>query len=141
MAFLKSYFTPATKKDEKEKEKVETEKGNFELKPPSSNGGSGLHTPRRNSTSRPVSSFPEGDFRNSGLEEIQAIKVDVMVNWLYQQQLENMWTNGGVGEGVVLKKVKDQYVSFPPDLADVRYDLFDAVQKLNVKVSTTARSM
>ena len=62
------------------------------------------------------------------------IKADVMVNWLHQQQLERMWTNGGQGEGVILKKNRDNFTSCPQELQHYRGDLFDAVQKLNVRV-------
>lgn len=62
------------------------------------------------------------------------IKADVMVNWLHQQQLERMWTNGGVGEGVVLKKGRDAYTACPAELSNHRGDLFDAVTRLNVRV-------
>ena len=62
------------------------------------------------------------------------IKADVMVNWLHQQQLERMWTNGAMGEGVVLKKSRDSYTSCPADLSTYQDDLFDAVCKLNVRV-------
>ena len=58
-----------------------------------------------------------------------------MVNWLYAQQFENMWSSGGVEEGVVLKKAKDSYTSCPAELSMIRGRLFDAVQRLNVKVA------
>lgn len=63
------------------------------------------------------------------------IKSEVMVNWLHQQQLEMMFTNGGRDEGVILKKVRDNYISCPSDLSEERGGLFDAIRKLNVKVS------
>ena len=63
------------------------------------------------------------------------IKCDVMVNWLHAQQLENMWSNGGIEEGVVLKRAKDSYTSCPAELSMIRGRLFDAVQRLNVKVA------
>ncbi|KAI6855143.1 hypothetical protein KC334_g22408, partial [Hortaea werneckii] len=44
--------------------------------------------------SRPASLYPAGDWRNSQMEEINEIKCDVMVNWLYQQQMERLWTAG-----------------------------------------------
>jgi len=37
--------------------------------------------------SRPASIYPMGDFRNSQAESVHEIKCDVMVNWLYQQQM------------------------------------------------------
>lgn len=91
-----------------------------------------LGTPR---TSRPASLYPAGDFRNSALEEIIDIKCDVMVNWLHQQQLESMWSSGGPGEGVVLKKTRDNFTCCPSELAECRGDFFDAIRALNVRVS------
>ena len=90
-----------------------------------------LGTPR---TSRPASLYPAGDFRNSALEEIIDIKCDVMVNWLHQQQLESMWSTGGPGEGVVLKKTRDNFTCCPSELAEYRGEFFDAIRALNVRV-------
>ncbi|KAK5006713.1 hypothetical protein LTR28_006161, partial [Elasticomyces elasticus] len=42
--------------------------------------------------SRPASIYPNGDFRNATLGDINEIKCDVMVNWLYSQQMELLWT-------------------------------------------------
>ena len=73
------------------------------------------------------------------MDDITEIKCDVMVNWLHKQQMENMWTNGGVGEGVVLKKARDSYTCCPRDLEDYRGEFFDAVSRLNVKVDHLSR--
>ena len=73
------------------------------------------------------------------MDDIMEIKCDVMVNWLHKQQMENMWTNGGVGEGVVLKKSRDSYTACPKDLEYERDALFDAVYHLNVKVENASR--
>ena len=68
------------------------------------------------------------------MDDIMEIKCDVMVSWLHKQQMENMWTNGGVGEGVVLKKSRDSYTACPKELEYERDAFFDAVHHLNVKV-------
>jgi hypothetical protein len=94
---------------------------------------SGIATPR-SYVSRAPSTYPEGDFRNGGMDDIIEIKCDVMVNWLHQQQLELMWTTGAPGEGVVLKKTRDAFTSCPYELSSERGDLFDAVRRLNVRV-------
>ena len=133
MKGFKSYFHPADKKG------VSTPISNVEMADsplPSatpSYPGTGTATPRY-SGSRPVSLFPNGDFRNSAQEDIMEIKADVMVNWLHQQQMERMWTNGAIGEGVVLKKSRDAYTSCPAELSTYQEDFFDAVCKLNVRV-------
>lgn len=133
-----SYFRPAAKKEEEKEESRKSSSLEMKTSPLSPGGfASPLGTPRSYG-SRPTSIYPSGDFRNAAANDILEIKCDVMVNWLYQQQLESLWTNGGVGEGVVLKKLKDQYTSCPPELAMTRGDLFDAVRSLNVKVAPAA---
>ena len=129
MKSLKSYFHPAGKKDQVPPHAAPAivEKSSSSLSPPSqfpSRGGS-----------RPASLYPTGDFRNAALEEITEIKSDVMVNYLHHQQLEHMWSDGKPGEGVVLKKSRDQYTSCPAELSQYEGGFFDAVRKLNVRVS------
>jgi len=85
--------------------------------------------------SRPVSLYPVGDFRNSQSEDINEIKCDVMVNWLYQQQMERLWTAGGHDEGVVLKKSRAAYTCCPADIVEEPYGFFKAIETLNVRVS------
>ena len=92
---------------------------------------SGVTTPQ---TSHHSFIYPDGDFRKSAINQVLDIKCDVMVNWLHQQQLENMWTGSGPSEGVVLKKSRDNFTCCPPELEDTRTDFFDAVRALNVKV-------
>jgi len=58
-----------------------------------------------------------------------------MVNWLHAKQEEKLWTSGDSGEGVVLKRSRGMYTCAPADLMDEDRGLFDAVQRLNVKVS------
>lgn len=129
MKSFKSYFHPVGKKDQVSPHAAPAivEKSNPSSFPPSqgpSRGGS-----------RPVSLYPTGDFRNAALDEITQIKSDVMVNYLHQQQLEHMWSDGTPGEGVVLKRSRDQYTSCPAELSQYEGGFFDAVRKLNVRVS------
>jgi hypothetical protein len=93
-------------------------------------------TPR---AARPRSQYPDGDFRNSSLADLVELKADVMCNWLHQQQIEKMWSGSGRGEGVMLKKARDDYMCCPKDLQVERDGLFDAVMKLNVKVSVSEK--
>jgi hypothetical protein len=85
-------------------------------------------------TSRRGSVYPEGDFRNSAIEEVNDVKCEVMVNWLRSKQESHLWTIGEEDEGVVLKKSRGMYTCAPIDLADERTSFFQAVQTLNVKV-------
>jgi hypothetical protein len=93
---------------------------------------SGAATP---TWSRPGSIYPPGEYRNSHADDINEIKCDVMVNWLYQQQMERLWTAGGLDEGVVLKKSRGAYTCCPGDIVEEPYGFFKAVETLNVRVS------
>jgi hypothetical protein len=130
MKSFKNYLKPAkAKQTEQTTEKTSPQNG------PAISGGASIMsgTPRH---SRPASLFPEGDFRNSAIDEIIDIKCDVMVNWLHQQQLESMWSSGGPGEGVVLKKSRGNFTCCPSDLAETSSSFYDAIRALNVRVST-----
>ena len=98
---------------------------------------SSASTERRkiSSGSRTPSVFPPGELRGTALADINEIKCDVMVNWLYQQQTERLWTSGGVGEGVVLKVSRGSHVCCPYELSEENAGFFTAVQALNVKVN------
>jgi hypothetical protein len=87
-----------------------------------------------------TSIYPTGDFRNSSMPDINDMKTEIMCNYLHQQQLKKMWSNGSHEEGVLLKRSKDDYTCCPPDLQLQRNGLFDAVKKLNVRVCRYAQS-
>ena len=130
---IKNYLKPSKKAAEtkaaSESEKTAQNTGAAPSMP--SGPPTGWNTPR---ASRPGSIYPAGDFRNSHIDEIVDMKCDVMVNYLHQQQLELMWTAGGMDEGVVLKKSRDRFVSCPPEMEQNPGELFDAVRELNVRV-------
>lgn len=69
------------------------------------------------------------------MADLVELKADVMCNWLHQQQVEKMWSSSGPGEGVMLKKARDDYMCCPKDLQAERDGFFQAVRKLNVKAS------
>ncbi|KAH0542307.1 hypothetical protein FGG08_003244 [Glutinoglossum americanum] len=91
-------------------------------------------------TSRPSSIYPEGDFRNGAEDEIAEIKADVMVNWLHQEQMANLWANRASGEGVVLKKKRGVYSCCPPELRYHDGGFFDAIESMNVQVAITVQT-
>jgi hypothetical protein len=62
------------------------------------------------------------------------IKTDVMVNWLHHQQMEKMWSRGMPGEGVVLKKARNDF-AFSPETLRMESNFVDMVEALNVRVS------
>ncbi|KAF2154980.1 hypothetical protein K461DRAFT_105444 [Myriangium duriaei CBS 260.36] len=91
--------------------------------------------------SRPDSQlFPSGDFRNNGADELRDIRCDVMVNWLYQQQMEMLWTAGAADEGVVLKKARGNYTCCPPDIMDEPFGFFKSIEMLNVRSAMTVNT-
>ncbi|KAF2871486.1 glycosyl transferase family group 2-domain-containing protein [Massariosphaeria phaeospora] len=93
------------------------------------------------SSTRPGSIiFPEGDFRNGTPDHIQDIRCEVVVNWLHSKQEERIWTAGGKGEGVMLKKSKGQYVCCPSELEHDGSLLFEMAAQLNVRVAMTVNT-
>lgn len=95
--------------------------------------------PRTPMGSRPGSTYrsslyPTGDFRNAR-ESLIDVKADVMCSWLYQQQLERQYATGILpGEGVVLKKGRNNYACCPSQLREMKYSLYDMATELNVRV-------
>lgn len=124
MSFLKAYLKPIGKD-------TKPHKGSATTATTSSDATTATFTPK---SSRSSSLYPVGDFRNSDLNNVIDIKTDVMANWLHQQQLEKMWSNGGLEEGVLLKKSREDYVCCPRDLKQIHNGLYDSVMQLNVRV-------
>ncbi|KAJ2993300.1 hypothetical protein NUW58_g1885 [Xylaria curta] len=149
MGLLKSYFAPGKGKDEEEKGKntevSEVGEPGLDLKHLSAGGIAPAATPnfypgtpfRTPATSRPSSLYPTGDFRNAR-ESLVDVKADVMCSWLYQQQLERQYATGILpGEGVVLKKGRNNYACCPPQLQEMKYSLYDMAAELNVRCAMT----
>ncbi len=140
MNAFKSYFHPGSKKGDDKKpvtSNVEMKASPMGSRTPglsSKTTPAGTTPAASRPVSRPGSIYPSGDFRNAAVDEIADIKADVMVNWLYQQQMERLWTTGDRGEGVLLKKKRAEYTCCPQELQQDYAGLFDAVVKLNVRV-------
>ncbi|KAL7623408.1 hypothetical protein AAE478_007090 [Parahypoxylon ruwenzoriense] len=84
--------------------------------------------------------YPVGDFRNAR-ENIVDVKADVVCSWLYQQQLERQYATGMLpGEGVILKKGKNNYACCPPQLREIPNGLFDMSMELNVRCAMTVNT-
>ena len=81
-----------------------------------------------------ASMYPAGDFRNSSIPDLNDMKAEIMCNYLHQQQMKKMWSNGGQEEGVILRKSREEYMCCPTDLQAQKNGLFDAARKLNVRV-------
>lgn len=129
---LLSYMKPAKKGEKEEPKHGQPEMSEKEAPSGTTTTTPGTATP---GWSRPASLYPVGDFRNSQADDINEIKCDVMVNWLYQQQMERLWTAGGIDEGVVLKKSRGQYTCCPSDIIEEPYGFYRAIETLNVRVS------
>ncbi|KAI1363724.1 glycosyl transferase family group 2-domain-containing protein [Xylaria arbuscula] len=152
MSFLKSYFAPGKGQDGGEKKGHDkkpapiTEASVHHL---SAGGAAPLPTPnfsmpgtpaRSLMGSRPASLYPTGDFRNAR-ESLLDVKSDVMCSWLYQQQLERQYATGILpGEGVVLKKGRNNYACCPPQLRDMQNSLYDMAMELNVRCAMTVNT-
>lgn len=80
-----------------------------------------------------VDTEPSGT-TNSDADSFVNLKSEVIVNWLYQKQQEKIWTTGGLGEGVVLRKAKGRYVCCPSTLQYDESNLYQMVARLNVCV-------
>jgi hypothetical protein len=133
MNALKGYLVPKKQKKNDVREKVAvTLPIEMTVTPP---GGSGISTPMRRPPSTRSSLFPAGDFRNNSRVSILDIKADVMISWLHTQQLQNLWSSGLPGEGVILKKARDSFTCSPATLRNEVNGLFDNVMALNVRVS------
>ncbi|KAI1136163.1 glycosyl transferase family group 2-domain-containing protein [Hypoxylon sp. FL0543] len=157
MGFLKSYFAPGHTKGkggdahDKEPAMALKEAGQDKPKPnappstPTAALTPGISTPKSPYVSRAESVnassiFPTGDFRNAR-ESIINVKSDVVCSWLYQQQLERQYATGILpGEGVILKKGKNDYACCPPQLRDIRNGLFDMSMELNVRCAMTVNT-
>ena len=88
---------------------------------------------QRRTTSRPVSGFAAGSFRNE--EDIKNMKTEVMAEWLYKQQRLKLWASPGPEEGVILKRTRGEYTCCPEDLRYMRSGLFEQIVQMNVAVS------
>lgn len=134
MNFVKGYFHPTSGQDSSNRHSQHAVTNfpttNVEM---ATSPGFAIGTPAR--SIRASSLFPEGDFRNETRQSVLDIKGDVMVNWLHQQQLEKLWAVGAPGEGVVLKKSRDNFTCSPSSLKNSPTGFFDQVVAMNVRVS------
>jgi hypothetical protein len=130
--YLKNVKKESPKKADGEKSLQVNPPIEMDFTPPLGSPTSSAH--RTPLSSRPSSLYPAGDFRNSPRESVLDIKADVMLSWLYKQQLERLWTEGAPNEGVVLKKSRGNFTCCPDTLKNERDGFFDQVIGMNVKV-------
>ncbi|KAI9735841.1 MAG: hypothetical protein M1834_001306 [Cirrosporium novae-zelandiae] len=90
--------------------------------------------------SRSPSIYPASDSLNPTAEDITELKGDIMINWLYQQQLSLQWSKGGAEEGIVLKIGRETFICCPENLCQFQYGFYDAICALNVPVAMTVNT-
>ena len=93
---------------------------------------------RSRGPSAPNSLFPPEAFHTD--KDVNNLKCDVMVTWLYQQQMERLWTTGARDEGVVLKVARDSYTCCPDHLRHESQGFYKAVETLNVRCAMTVNT-
>ena len=85
--------------------------------------------------------LPAHDARSRDSETINEIRNDMMVNWLYEQQLRKQYASGADPyEGVVLKKGRGAFACCPPQMAAIPDSLFAVVAQMNVRCAMTVNT-
>ncbi|EKG20239.1 Glycosyl transferase family 2 [Macrophomina phaseolina MS6] len=74
------------------------------------------------------------------MSQYDAIRHEMMVEYLRGQQERMMWSLDEPDEGVVLRRARGEYVCCPPDLAKEPFGLYKAIQQMNVRVAMTANT-
>ncbi|KAL2881380.1 hypothetical protein SGCOL_003330 [Colletotrichum sp. CLE4] len=79
--------------------------------------------------------------RDKHASSIIDLRADVTVHSIYQDQLRKMYASAwNLGEGVVLKKGRNDYVYAPPQLSTVPNGFFDMATQLNVSCAMTVNT-
>lgn len=69
------------------------------------------------------------------------LKNDMMVNWLYEQQLRKQYASGvDPFEGVVLKKSRGNFTCCPPHMAAIPESLYAMISQMNVRCAMTVNT-
>jgi hypothetical protein len=92
----------------------------------------GINSP---SSSSIADSEPTHDSTVSGTDAVRDVKAEILSNWLHTKQEERVWTFGGPGEGVFMKRAKGSYACAPQGVQNDGTGLYQAVTELNVRVS------
>ncbi|KAL2191949.1 hypothetical protein L209DRAFT_86213 [Thermothelomyces heterothallicus CBS 203.75] len=106
-------------------------------------GASGAKTSPRTSRAPSFrhSFLPAHDARSRDSETINEIRNDMMVNWLYEQQLRKQYASGmDPYEGVVLKKARGTFTCCPPQMAAIPGSLFTVAAQMNVRCAMTVNT-
>jgi hypothetical protein len=65
----------------------------------------------------------------------RATRCEILSRWLYEKQIERMWSTKGPGEGVFVKISKGNYTCVPLELVEDGSRLFEAILQMNIRVS------
>jgi hypothetical protein len=66
------------------------------------------------------------------------LKCEVIATYIYQKAHSKRWTSSEAeDEGVIVKKTRDQFTAWPPELAETDDGIFAAVSQLNVRTAMT----
>jgi hypothetical protein len=94
----------------------------------------------RPSSLRTSSIFPMVDMRGSTVSLVD-IKNDMMVKWLYEQQLRKLYVSGqDAFEGAVLKKGRGNFTCCPPQMSLIPNSLYEMVTHMNVRCAMTVNT-
>jgi len=70
--------------------------------------------------------------------ELLTLKVDMMCDYLRQQQLQRRWASDAEDQGVVIKKARGEFVCSPGELIHDPQSFVHEMRSLNVKVCITS---
>ncbi|XP_014557272.1 hypothetical protein COCVIDRAFT_26122 [Bipolaris victoriae FI3] len=92
------------------------------------------------SSSSVADSEPTRDSTISGTDAVRDLKAEILSNWLHTKQEERVWTFGGPGEGVFMKRAKGSYACAPHGVQNDGTGLYQAVTELNVRCAITVNT-
>lgn len=102
--------------------------------------GPSTPTGSRPASFRKSAIFPSVDASNSRYSLID-IKNDMMVKWLYEQQVRKQYASGhSAFEGVVLKKARGDFTCCPPQMKLIPDSLYNMVIQMNVRCAMTVNT-
>jgi len=94
---------------------------------------SGMSTPNLSGMMTPMSGT-----QTPGAAAAMDLKCEVIATYIYQKAHAKRWmSNGAEDEGVVVKKTRDQFTAWPPELVERDDGIFAAISQLNVRVAMT----
>ncbi|TDZ51795.1 Glucans biosynthesis glucosyltransferase H [Colletotrichum trifolii] len=151
MDAVKSYFAPApaagaelrqlpSSSSDPSKQAAQQQQQSTNTLPTPSNasGPYRTHSNRTSARQSTTSLALTTGMRDKHASSIIDLRADVTVHSIYQDQLRKMYTSPwNLGEGVVLKKGRNDFICAPPQLSTVPNGFYDMVCQLNVSCAIT----